>query len=374
MKVAESNAVVAAEQSAGAILLKVGGTWRLTASFPDPDKIMPETKAPGEVRVLPEALDEWDSSLPLFLLRVRAWCRERQVGLNLEALPSTLKRLFRLILASEEQAPVSQTHRPEPKPLSLAARRLVSEWKNSTQFIGECAIGAMEVPTDPRQFHWKSFFMEMVDAGPRALPIIGLLSFLIGITFAFESSIQLARFGLQNYVVQGIGGAVLRQIGPLIAAVLLAGRTGAAFAAHIANMKLSGEIDALEMLGVSPVNFLVLPRLIALILMLPLITLYSDALGLLGGMAIAVLKINITAVEFLHKLQHAVSMLDIEVGVIKSLVFAVIIGLAGTLRGLQSERSSDGVGHAVTSAVVTGIASIIVADALFSPILHRLGL
>ena len=374
MKAAESKATVAAEQSAGAILLKVGGTWRLTETFPDPDEVMPGEVADGEVRVLPDRLAEWDSSLPLFLLRVRAWCSEHAVRLNLDALPATLKRLFRLILASEEKAPPDQARKAQSKPVSRAARRLMSEWKNSTQFIGECAIGAMELPTDPRHFHWKAFFMEMVDAGPRALPIIGLLSFLIGVTFAFESSIQLARFGLQNFVVQGIGGAVLRQIGPLIAAVLLAGRTGAAFAAHIANMKLNGEIDALEMLGVSPVNFLVLPRITALILMLPLITLYSDALGLLGGMAISVVKINITAIGFLHKLQHAVSIMDIEVGVIKSLVFAVIIGLAGTLRGLQSERSSDGVGHAVTSAAVTGIASIIVADALFSPILHRLGL
>ena len=215
--------------------------------------------------------------------------------------------------------------------------------------------------------------MEMVETGPKALPIIGLLSLLIGMTFAFETSAQLQKFGLQIYVIQGIGAAVLRQIGPLIAAVVLAGRTGAAFAAHTANMKLGGEIDALEMIGVSPVNFLVLPRLAALMLMMPLVTLYSDLCGILGGMAVAVFEMNIPLIEFWVRLQQAISLTDLEVGIVKSAVFAIVIGLAGTLRGLQSERSSLGVGRAVTSAVVSGIAGIIVADALFSPVLHRLG-
>jgi phospholipid/cholesterol/gamma-HCH transport system permease protein len=373
MKNKESKVTVAIDQPAETVLLKVGGIWRLTEPFPRLDEVLPANAAPRELRVVPDALVEWDSSLPLFLLRVRGWCHEHAARLNLDALPDTLKRLFQLISASEEQAPALAPRKPRPHPVARAVRRAAAEWKGSTQFIGECALGTMEVPTAPRHFHWKAFLAEMVETGPKALPIVGLLSFLIGVTFAFETSIQLARFGLQIYVIQGIGGSVLRQIGPLIAAVLLAGRTGAAFAAHIANMKLGGEIDALEMLGVSPVTFLVLPRLAALILIMPLITLYSDVAGILGGLAIATVKMDIPAAEFWVRLQHAISLTDLEVGLAKSLVFAIVIGLAGTLRGLQSERSSVGVGHAVTSAVVTGIAATIVTDALFSPILHRLG-
>lgn len=380
MKDTDSRATAAIEKTTEALLLKVGGTWRLTETFPQVAEIMPDEPAGQKqsnrqkIRVIPDDLAEWDSSLPLFLLRVRDWCGQHDFRLDLDALPETLKRLFQLISASEQEQPPGHKRKPEPHPVLRAARHWFSEWKDSTRFIGECVIGAIEVPATPRHFHWKTFLMEMVEAGPKALPIIGLLSLLIGMTFAFETGSQLEKFGLEIYVIQGIGAAVLRQIGPLIAAVVLAGRTGAAFAAHIANMKLGGEIDALEMIGVSPVNFLVLPRLAALLLMTPLITLYSDLCGILGGMAVAVFDMNVPLAEFWIRLQHAISSTDLEVGIVKSAVFAFIIGLSGTLRGLQSERSSLGVGRAVTSAVVTGIASIIVADALFSPILHRLGL
>lgn len=373
MNETESNAKATLEKTPDAMLLKVGGHWRLTETFPRVETILPAEQDGGNIRVIPQDLSGWDSALPLFLLQVRHWCSQHHARLDLDSLPDKLKRLFQSISASEEQQSEIHGRKPEPHPVIRAVRHLFSEWKDSTRFIGECAIGVIEVPATPRHFHWKTFFMEMVETGPKALPIIGLLSLLIGMTFAFETSAQLQKFGLQIYVIQGIGAAVLRQIGPLIAAVVLAGRTGAAFAAHTANMKLGGEIDALEMIGVSPVNFLVLPRLAALILMMPLVTLYSDLCGILGGMVVAVFEMNIPLIEFWVRLQQAISLTDLEVGVVKSAVFAIVIGLAGTLRGLQSERSSLGVGRAVTSAVVSGIAGIIVADALFSPVLHRLG-
>ena len=362
------------EVAAGMIRLKVGGTWNLTEPFPRLEEIMPKAADRPEVQVIPFDLKQWDSSLPLFLLRVRAWCDRRGARLDLGALPDNLKRLFELIAASEKESAAQPGRPPAPHPVARALRRLLFGWKDPARFIGECVLAATETPAAPRHVHWKAFFSEMADAGPRALPIIGLLSFLVGLTFAFESSSQLQKFGLQIYVISGVGKAVLQQIGPLIAAVLLAGRTGAAFAAHIANMKLSGEIDALETVGVSPVAFLVLPRLAALVLIMPLAVLYSDLFGVLGSLTIVAGKLDIPSVEFWIQLQQSVTLTDVGVGLMKSVVFAIVIGLAGTLRGLQSERSSLGVGHAVTSAAVTGIAAVIVADALFSPILHRFGL
>ena len=213
-----------------------------------------------------------------------------------------------------------------------------------------------------------------MEAGPKALPIIGLLSFLIGLTFAFETSMQLSKFGAKIYVIDALGVAMLRQIGPLIAAVVLAGRTGAAFAARIADMKLGGELDALEMVGVSPVQFLVLPRVLALVLVMPLITVYSDFLGVLGGLVITVSKLDMPAIGFWSQLRYSLHVTDLNVGIVKGVVYGLLIGLAGTWHGLKSERSSEGVGRAVSSAVVTGIASLIAADALFSPILKGLGL
>jgi len=367
MNPSESKATAAAETAGDAIVLKIGGAWRLTESLPQLDEVMPAGLGPRPVRVVPEQLAEWDTSLPLFLLRVRSWCGERKAGLDLDPLPDSLKRLFRLISESAGNQPDFEARRPELRPVLAAARRSFWRWKDSVSFLGECAIAALEVPADTRRFSWKDCFGQMVAAGPQALPIVGLLSFVIGVTFAFQTILQLRDFGAQIYVINAVGLAVVREIGPLTAAVVLAGRTGAAFAARLGDMKLGGEIDALEMLGVSPVQFLVLPRVVALALMLPTITLYSDLLGVLGG-----LLLNIPAAEFWTRLTHAVTLTDLNVGIVKAILFGLLIGLAGTWRGLQSERSSAGVGRAVTSAVVTGITSIILADALFAPVLRNL--
>lgn len=374
MKDTESKATAAIDQSEKSVTLKVGGTWRLTEPFPDLGAIMPTNLSAGKARVVAEGLDEWDSSLPVFLLRVRGWCRKRGTELDLEALPDALKKLFRLISSAVERRTAIKPPEPMGHPVARLAGRIASGLKGFARFVGECIIGTLEAPTHPRQIHWKTFFLEMVEAGPKALPIIGLLCFLIGVTFAYETSGNLVRFGLQDYVVQGVGASVVRQIAPLVASVVLAGRTGAAFAAHIANMNLSGEIDALEMLGVSPVNFLILPRLFALGLMLPMVTLYGDLLGILGGLSVTMVKIHMTATDFWGRLLDTLTVTDVVAGLIKTIVFAFLIGVAGTLCGLQSERTSVGVGRAVTSAVVIGIASVIVADAIFSPIFNRFGM
>lgn len=372
-KETELKATAVFAESAGAAVLSIGGTWRLTEPFPHLDEILPRETHEAEIRVVPQELVKWDSSLPLFLLRVRAWCRGRSIRLNIADLPETLKQLFQLIATSEERAADAKPTPPAPYSFARTLRRWVAGWKDSAGFIGRCVIGSVEFPTAPRHFRWKTFFLQMEEAGPKALPIIGLICFLVGLTFAYETSIQLRRFGLQFYMIGATGTSIFREIGPLIAAILICGRTGAAFAAHIANMKLGNEIDALEMVGVSPISFLVLPRIAALLLMMPLTTLYSDLCGMLGPLTIAVARLDVPVTGFLVQLQHSVSLTDVVVGLVKSIVFAVLIGLAGTLRGLQSEKSSAGLGRAVTSAVVTGIAAVLAADALFSPILEHLG-
>lgn len=371
-KEAEPKARAVFDQSAGASL-SIGGTWRLTEPFPHLDEILPRETRESEIRVVPRDLTEWDSSLPLFLLRVQAWCNRHSTKLDITALPDTLRQLFQIIEESEERAAEIKVRPPPSRPLFWFLRRIVTEWKNSTAFVGQCIIGALELPIAPRQFQWKTFVSQMVEAGPKALPIIGFLCFLVGLTFAYETSIQLRRFGLQFYMIGATGTSIFREIGPLIAAIIVAGRTGAAFAANIANMKLANEIDALEMIGISPISFLVLPRLAALLFTMPLTTLYSDFCGMLGPLTIAVGKLNVPITGFLVQMQHSVSLTDVVVGLVKSFVFAVLIGLAGTLRGLQSEPTSAGLGRAVTSAVVTSIAAILGADALFSPILEHLG-
>ena len=368
-----SNAKAEFKESADASVLSISGRWHLTEPFPLLEEIVPEKIGHPEICVIPRGLIEWDSSLPLFLLRVQTWCNNHGINLNITALPDKVKRLFDLILINEKEASAVEPRKPPSHPFARFIGHVVSAFKTPVQFIGECILGVMQIATAPRQFHSKAFFSEMVQAGPKAFPIIGLISFLVGLTFAYETSIQLRRFGLQFYMIGATGTSIFREIGPLIAAILLAGRTGAAFAANIANMKLGNEIAALEMIGVSPVSFLVLPRMAALLLMTPVVTLYSDLCGMLGPLIISLYKLNVPMTGFVVEIQNAVSLTDVVVGLIKSFFFAILIGVAGTLRGLQSEPSSAGLGRAVTSAVVTGIASILATDALFSPILNHLG-
>lgn len=368
-----SRPILQAEAHGDALALKVGGTWRLTKELPLVSEVMRAHAGSRQVRVVADSLEAWDSSLPLFLLQLRAWCRERQAALDLESLPEKLKTLFRLIRENEEKAPAPRAVEADAHPFLALAHRAVAELEELAGFLGACVIGALQTPADPRKVRWKDFFSELVETGPKALPIIALLSFLIGVVFAFETTTQLRRFGAQIYVINALSVAVVRQIGPILAAVILAGRTGAAFAAHLGKMKVGGELDALEVLGVSPVNFLVLPRLAALFCMMPLLALYADFFGIAGGLITTMLKIDIPAAEFWVKLQAAVTLSDVLIGLLKSVVFGVLVGLAGTLRGLQCERTSAGVGRAATSAVVTAITAIIAGNTLLSPIIDKLG-
>lgn len=369
----ESNATAELDTSGDVFLLKVGGFWRLTGMYPQLEQVIPRDLEPRPVKVVPANLEGWDSSLPVFLWRLRSWCRERKVDVDISALPSSLKRLFQLVLHSEEAASRRKAKATEAARIHSFPWRTIAAWGGSIRFIGECVLATAEIPGNTRYFSWRDFLVEMVEAGPKALPIIAFLSYLIGLTFAYEISRQLQRFGAATYVTEALGVAMVREIGPMVAAVVLAGRTGAAFAARIADMKLGGELDALEMLGVSPIEFLILPRVFALVLMMPVITLYSDFFGLAGGLTVAFFKLNIPAIGFWVTLQSSVHLTDVIVGVIKGVVYGSLVAVAGTLRGLQSERSPYGVGRATTSAVVTSIAAVITADALFSPILKDLG-
>jgi phospholipid/cholesterol/gamma-HCH transport system permease protein len=214
----------------------------------------------------------------------------------------------------------------------------------------------------------------MQQCGPMAVPIVGLTSFLVGVTLAYTGAIVLRQFGGDIYIADLIGLATVREVGAVMTAVVLAGRTGAAFAATLGNMKTNEEIDALETLGIPSVQFLVLPRLLALAIMTPLLTLYANALGILGGMVVAYGLLEISPTAYWVEMLTMVDLSDVASGVIKATAFGIIIGVAGCLRGLQAERSAAGVGRAATSAVVTAILMMIVADAIFAVLFNVLGI
>ena len=207
-----------------------------------------------------------------------------------------------------------------------------------------------------------------------ALPIVSLVSLLVGVTLAYTGAIVLRQYGGDIYIADLIGLSMVREMGAVMTAMVLSGRTGAAFAATLGNMKANEEIDALETLGIPAVQFLVMPRILALGVMMPLLALYANALGILGGILVAFGLLGIPPTAFWVEMLTSLDLSDITTGVIKATAFGLIIGLSGCLRGLQADRSASGVGQAATSAVVTSILLIIIADAIFAVVFNALGI
>jgi phospholipid/cholesterol/gamma-HCH transport system permease protein len=222
----------------------------------------------------------------------------------------------------------------------------------------------------PKVLRWPECRMVMQECGPASLGIVGLISFLTGCILAWQGALQLRQFGAEIYVADLVGVALVREMGPIMVAIVLAGRIGASFAAHLASMEASEEVDALRTWGFSPVQFLVLPRLMALTCMMPLLVLYADLLGILGGLTVSVTVLGVARSAFLSETWQALHLSDLQVGLLKSLVFAVGVAGIGCATGLKAERSADGVGVATTSSVVKSILYIIVVDAIFGACSH----
>jgi phospholipid/cholesterol/gamma-HCH transport system permease protein len=214
----------------------------------------------------------------------------------------------------------------------------------------------------------------MYTSGAQALPIVSLVSFLVGLILAFIGAVQLAVFGAQIYVASLVGISMVRVMGAVMVGVVMSGRTGAAFAARLGTMQVNEEIDALVTFGFSPFDFLVLPRLIALVVMMPLLCLYADFMGIVGGLTVGVFMFDLSVMEYIDMTRESVRLQDFWVGLVHSAVFGIIIALAGCLRGMQCGRSASAVGDAATSAVVTAIVGIIVATAVITVLADILGI
>jgi len=329
----------------------------------------------ANVRVIPDQLGKWDTSLLLFLVHGRAWCAESKHDFIAESLPENLQTLLRQVAAAGTPAPKT---RPAAKTIVERAETLATNFGNRARenilFIGECTLGFGGVLKHPRRFRWMDCLVEMQQCWASSLPIVSLVSFLVGVILAFQAAIQLQPYGAAVFVADLVGLSVVREMGPMMAAVIMAGGIGAAFAAQLGNMKVDEEIDALETLGISTVDFLALPRLFAVTLMMPILALYANVLGILGGMFVSATMLNIPAAAYWVETQNRVGLSDVNSGLIKSVFFGLAVGLAGCLRGMKCERSAAGVGKATTSAVVTGILLIVIADAVFALIFNVLGI
>jgi phospholipid/cholesterol/gamma-HCH transport system permease protein len=255
--------------------------------------------------------------------------------------------------------------RPLVEEIGRAAASVWRDTRMQIAFVGETTSALAYAVTHPHTIRWKDVWRIAERVGADALPIVALISFLLGMILAFQSAVPMRRFGAEIFVADLIGLAMLRELGPLMTAILLAGRSGAAFAAEIGTMRVNQEVDALTTMGLDPVRFLVTPRIIAAVLMTPLLTLFSNVLGLLGG-AVTMQTFGIPFLTFFREADSAVNLTDFLAGFVKSFVFAVLVAGIGCLRGLQTTAGASSVGEAATRAVVSGIILLVVVDGLFA--------
>ncbi len=357
--------------------LRLAGDWRsgrlpLTlATVSERFDVTPTTA----VRFETVDLHSWDSGLLTFLSGLKKLCDERGIAFDDGNLPDGARRLRALAAAVPEQQAGKGSFRSPL--LERVADRALGVWKSVVDmldFLGEVTLACGRLLTGRARFRRTDLWEIMRECGAGALPIVSLISVLVGLIFAFVGAVQLSMFGAEIYVASLVGIAVVRVMGAIMTGIIMAGRTGAAFAARIGTMQVNEEIDALATLGIPPVDFLVLPRIIALTLMMPLLCLYADLMGILGGLAVGVFMLDLNLGEYLEMTKLAVGLKDFWIGLFHSAVFGVLVALSGCLRGLQCGRSASAVGDAATSAVVTGIVNIIVATAVITVICNILGI
>lgn len=354
----------------GRAVIELGGSWRVRGDHPDTESLLAKIAADATLQHMAfdtHRLVEWDASLLAFVLKLSALAEERSIEINREGLPEGVRNLIRLAAAVPEK-PKGKEQRPSSflARLGSAALRGFHDRRELVTFVGEAAIALARFLAGRAQYRRVDLSLTIQTCGAEALPIVSLISFLVGLILAFVGAIQLQKFGAQIYVADLVGIAMAREMGAMMAAIIMAGRTGAAFAAQLGTMSVNEEIDALKTMGISPIEFLVLPRMVALALMMPLLCLYADLVGILGGAVVAVSMLDVSLSQYWHQTVEALTLTHFAVGLSKSAVFGVLIAVAGCLRGLQSGRSAAAVGDAATSAVVTAIVWIIVSDAVFA--------
>jgi len=363
----------------GTVVIRLVGAWRLRAGIPSLADLQGKIASAGILRRIAfdaRELTSWDSSVVTFLVKVSELCRQREIPMDREGLPNGVRKLLDLA----EAVPERKGARREVTEASLLERigtstlGLAASSKEMLAFLGEMTVTFFALLRLKARYRASDLFLLIQQCGAQALPIVTLISFLVGVILAFVGAVQLKQFGAQIYVADLVGIAMMREMGAIMTGIIMAGRTGAAFAAQLGTMKVTQEIDAFTTAGFSPLEFLVLPRVMALILMMPLLCLYSDFVGVIGGAVIGVGMLDLSWTTYFHETANAISLTDMFGGVFKSSVYGVLIALSGCLRGLQCGNSSSAVGDAATSAVVTGIVAIVVACGTFAVVFYILGI
>jgi phospholipid/cholesterol/gamma-HCH transport system permease protein len=355
------------------LLIKLAGSWKIDHGMPSANEVQKQVKAAPNIKSIAfdsQNITGWDSGLLTFLIKVIDQCTRNKINIEQEGLPPGVIRLLSLASAVPEKKGTHKEPVREPFLLTVGLKTLdfVQSAGEMVSFIGESFLAFTKLIKGKASYRRSDLALFIQDCGAQALPIVTLISVLIGLILAFVGAVQLKMFGAQIYVADLVGIGMAREMGAMMPAIIMAGRTGAAFAAQLGTMQVNEEIDALKTMGISPMEFLVLPRMLALMLMMPLLCLYANFMGILGGALVGVGMLDLSFSSYFLQTQAAISLTSFSVGLVKSVVFGVLVASSGCLRGMQCGRSSSAVGDAATTAVVTGIVAIIVSDSTITVI------
>ncbi|HYL57888.1 MAG TPA: ABC transporter permease [Candidatus Acidoferrales bacterium] len=368
-----------ARADSSTLVVRLRGDWHLRHGLPTSQAVETQLNtAPRPSRLTFEASDlgEWDSGLLTFLNGVSDICQKHHLKPDFASLPDGVRQLIELAEAVPEKsgARAEAHHSSFIEHLGSSTLLYLHGIDEFLRFLGEVTIAFINLFLGKARFRSVDLMVLIQDCGLHAFGIVTLITFLVGVIMAFMGAVQLQLFGAQIFVADLVAIAMTRDMGAMMTAIIMAGRTGASFAAQLGSMKVTQEIDALTTMGISPLEFLVLPRVTALVLMIPLLCIYADCVGILGGAFVGSTVLHLSLQTYLRETMHAVTLTGIFGGVLKGIAYAVIISVAGCLRGFQCGNSSSAVGDAATEAVVTSITYIVVACGLFAFIFNAIGI
>jgi phospholipid/cholesterol/gamma-HCH transport system permease protein len=376
-----NKAIVIIEKKDNTYLLRCKGEWTLnniadiTSAI---KKVSPTMDQQSNVDWEISAVEEFDSSGIILLLHHVNTFKEKMNKVNIIGANSAHEKMLKMFHDEVESTDTSITRRSFIfNMFEGVGKNTVSALSDIVQFIaflGESIVSLAHYILHPSSIRFKAIIKNIEEAGVRALPIVALTSFLIGVVVAYQSAVQLEKFGANIFIVDMIAISVTRELAPLITAIVVAGRSGSSYTAQIGVMKITEEIDAMKTMSFDPFRFLVLPRMIALMIAMPLMIFFADIVGIFGGMFIAEIKLNLSYAEFINRLQNVLETKHLWVGIIKAPFFAFLIAAIGCFRGFQVSYSTESIGRYTTISVVNAIFLVIACDAIFSVFLTELGI
>ncbi len=364
--------------SPDSLLLRFSGSWTIATKPPSLDPVRAEISGGTPVKRIAfdtQDLQAWDSSLLAFVVGIDRLCEAEKIEADAAGLPDGVRSLLKLAAA----VPPTDA-RSEKASLGFLAQAgqeaigMVQALGELISFQGEMAVAMGQALRRKARYQGSDVLLYMQEAGAQALPIVSLISFLVGLILAFVGAQQLELFGAEIFVANLVGIGMAREMAAIMTGIIMAGRTGAAYAAQLGTMQVNEEIDALSTFGLKPMEFLVLPRYLALVAMMPLLCLYSILMGIFGGFIVAVFMLDLTSTLYFEQLVKSLTLTQIIIGVVKAAIYGAIVAEAGCMRGIQCGRSASAVGEAATSAVVLAITMIIVANGVIDVLLYAVGI